>query len=59
MNKKLFIMGVLSLLPVWRSGGRTHLNYWEFILNHTIYGPPIEYVPEENYRSALGISRRG
>lgn len=43
----------ISLVPVWRSGGRTKLNFWEFILNHTIWGPPIEYVPEEKYTEEL------
>lgn len=36
-------------LPIFRSGGRTGLTYWEWIYNHTIWGPPVEYVPEEDY----------
>ena len=40
----------LSLtLPVFRSGGRTGLTFWEFVVGHTIWGPPVEYVPLEDY----------
>jgi len=42
-----------TLLPVWRSGGREHLNFWEFVLNHTVFGPPVEYVPEEDYQNHI------
>ncbi len=56
---KILVGGLLlSALPVWRSGGRGNLNFWEFILNHTIWGLPVEYVPEENYEKAFGITRR-
>ena len=44
------------LLPVFRSGGRDNLNFWEWVLNHTNWGPPIEYIPEEDYKKAFGIS---
>ena len=45
---------ILSLtLPVFRSGGRDKLTFWEWVLNHTIYGPPVEYVPEEDYMDEL------
>jgi hypothetical protein len=55
-KKERQIIGVvmlLSLFPIWRSGGRTGLNFWQFIFNHTIWGPPIEYVPEEDYQQEL------
>ena len=39
----------VSFLPVWRSGMREHLNFWQFVRNHTIWGPPVAYVPEEEY----------
>ena len=61
MPKPAVLIGVLTLLPVWRSGGREHLNFWGWILNHTIFGPPVEYVPEEDYKAELegsGICRR-
>ncbi len=38
-----------SFLPVWRSGMRENLDLWQFIGNHTIWGPPVAYVPEEEY----------
>jgi hypothetical protein len=49
------VIGVLllSMLPIWRSGGRSNLTFWGFIINHTIYGPPVEYVPEEDYTKEL------
>jgi len=37
-------------LPAFRSGGRTGLTFWGWIRNHTIWGDPVEYVPEESYR---------
>lgn len=40
-------------IPIFRSGGRTHLTFWQWVWNHTIFGPPIEYVPEEDYRREL------
>ncbi len=40
-------------LPIFRSGGRTGLTFWGWVKNHTIYGPPIEYVPEEDYMREL------
>ncbi|MBA7466246.1 hypothetical protein ES707_01423 [subsurface metagenome] len=40
-------------IPVFRSGGRTHLTFWQWVWNHTIFGPPIEYVPEEDYAREL------
>jgi hypothetical protein len=44
---------LLSLLPVWRSGLRDGLNFWQWIWNHTVFGPPIEYIPQEDYITAL------
>jgi hypothetical protein len=58
-NKQTFIavlLGSATLLPVWRSGGRTGLTFWGFLLNHTVFGPPIEYVPEEDYAALLDNS---
>lgn len=60
MNKKVAILGigVIGLLPFWRSGGRKDLNFYEWVWNHTVWGPPIEYVPEEDYEAAFSINRR-
>ena len=45
-------------LPVFRSGGRTGLSFWGWVLNHTVFGPPVEYVPEEDYARELeGVAR--
>ena len=40
-------------LPIFRSGGRTGLSFWAWIWNHTVFGPPVEYVPEEDYMAEL------
>ncbi|TET43290.1 MAG: hypothetical protein E3J60_00590 [Dehalococcoidia bacterium] len=40
-------------LPIFRSGGRTELSFWGWLVNHTIFGPPVEYVPEEDYSREL------
>lgn len=40
-------------LPIFRSGGRTGLTFLGWVINHTIFGPPIEYVPEEDYMREL------
>lgn len=58
MSKKaIIIIGIASLLPVWRSGGRKGLSFWGWVLNHTIFGPPVEYVPEEDYQEALSAAK--
>ena len=45
---------VLSFtLPVFRSGGRGNMSFWGWIVNHSIYGKPVEYVPEEDYTKEL------
>jgi len=40
-------------LPIFTSGGRTNLTFWGWIINHTVFGPPVEYVPEEDYAREL------
>ena len=48
------VVTTLTFLPFWRSGGKDHLTFWGFVLNHTVFSPdPIEYVPKEDYTSAL------
>lgn len=50
----LILGGVLCFtLPIFRSGGRTGLTFFEFIKEHTIWGSPIQYVPEEDYTAEL------
>lgn len=45
-------------LPIFRSGGREGLSFWGWVFNHTIWGPPVEYIPEEDYQRELeGVSR--
>ena len=46
---------VFFTLPIFRSGGRGNLTGWEWVVNHTIFGPPVEYVPEEDYQAELAL----
>ena len=58
-SRELVMLGAGILIvasftvPIFRSGGRTGLNFWQWIINHTIFGPPVEYVPEEDYMREL------
>lgn len=51
------LLGLLAVesftLPIFRSGGRTELSFWGWVKNHTIFGPPVEYVPVEDYAREL------
>jgi len=54
------LLGFLAVesftLPIFRSGGRTELSFWGWVWNHTIFGPPVEYVPQEDYtREMQGV----
>ncbi len=53
---RLFL-GLLAVesvtLPLFRSGGRTGLSFWQWVVNHSVFGPPIEYVPSESYSREL------
>ena len=53
---KILLIGLAAaslVLPIFRSGGRDNLNFWQFAYNHTNWGPPIEYIPEEDYQEAF------
>lgn len=39
--------------PVFRSGQRTALTGIGWLINHTIWGPPVEFVPLEDYADEL------
>ena len=53
----LLVLLILSFLPVWRCGLRDKLTFWEWAREHTIWGHPVEYIPEEDYESALKEKR--
>lgn len=40
-------LAVAGLLPIWRSGLRTGLNFYEFTWVHTVWGPRPMYIPRE------------
>ena len=51
-------IALLGFLPIWRSGIREKLNFYEFVGVHTVFSPyDVEYVPEELLTGANGIRR--
>lgn len=47
-------VGVLAFTwPVFRSGLKSNLTLFEFIINHTIWGDTVEYIPKEDYQELL------
>ncbi len=55
-TKFFIVAGIVAsfCLPIFRSGGKTNLNFWGWIINHTIFaGPGPEYVPEEDYMAEM------
>ncbi len=40
-------------IPMFRSGGRGDLTAFDWIKEHTIFGSPVQYVPEEDYAREL------
>lgn len=51
ISKNLVVLAlVVSFLPVFRGGLRSNINFWEFMKEHTIYGSPVQYIPEEEYQ---------
>ena len=53
----VMVIVLASFLPVWRCGLRHRLSFWDFCLEHTVFGHPVEYIPEENYREELATAR--
>jgi len=54
MKAKVIVIAALALsfLPVWKSGGKSGLSFWQFIANHmTIFGyqNAPQYIPQEDY----------
>lgn len=50
ISRDLLILAlVVSFLPIFRSGLRDRLNFWQWVWEHTIWGHPVEYIPEEYY----------
>ena len=58
ISKDLAIIALrASFMPVWRCGLREDLNFWQFTKEHTIYGSPVEYIPEEEYKLPENLRR--
>ena len=55
-NQKMLLLVLVVgafTIPIFRSGMRGNLTLWGFLINHTIYGSPVEYIPEELYMEEL------
>ena len=54
-QKVALVTGITAAftLPLFRSGGRTGLTFFGWVINHSVLGPAVEYVPEESYRREL------
>lgn len=45
---------IFSFIPIWSSGLRKGLNFWQFALAHTILDrKPVQYIPQELYSQPL------
>jgi len=51
LSKTLLVWGIVLAftLPVWRSGLKSNLTLWQFIVNHTVFGDEPEFIPKEDY----------
>ncbi len=38
-------------VPIFRSGLKDRLTLFQWLINHTIWGQPVEYIPEEDYQA--------
>ncbi len=51
ISKDLVLLAlVASFLPMFRCGLRSDLTFWQWWKEHTIWGSPVEYIPEEEYK---------
>ena len=51
IGKTLLVVGVVLAftLPVFRSGLKGNLTFFSWLVNHTIFGDPVEFIPREDY----------
>lgn len=54
-GKGLVALGIVGAftIPIFRSGGNTGLTFVSWVVNHTVFGPAVEYIPAESYQDAL------
>ena len=38
---------------IFRCGGRTNLTAFDWLIEHSVFGSPVQYVPEEDYAREL------
>ena len=48
-----YLIVAVFTVPGFRSGGRGNLTAFDWIKEHTIWGSPVQYVPEEDYAREL------
>jgi len=47
------LLGLFSLLPIWRTGLVTNQNLWQWLWQHSVFSPMPQYVPEELYKDEV------
>lgn len=55
-NWAIAIVWIVALSISWkifRCGGRTELTALDWLVEHSVFGSPIQYVPEESYMKEL------
>ena len=55
LSKVLLVWGVVLMftLPIFRSGLKENLTFLEWLINHTIFGDKVEFIPKEDYEAAF------
>ena len=46
-------IAALGLIPIWRSGEKDHLTFYQFVKSHTIWGSFPQYIPVETLSEEL------
>ena len=53
---KLVLVWVVAMafyLPIFRSGLKSNLTFFDFVKNHTVWGDKVEFIPKEDYMQEL------
>jgi len=50
--KGLLLGGIIfSILPIWRSGEKYNLNLWQFMFEHSTFGPKRQYIEFRDFET--------
>jgi len=51
MKDKWAILLILSFLPIWRSGEKLGLNFWQWVFEHTVFSKRRQWVELKDIRT--------